>query len=119
MSKPVYWILELAVHEGREAPFRELMHEMVEATRANEPGTLHYEWSFSEDGRTGHIYERYADAGAVMTHLAAFGAHYAARFMDCVTPTRFTVYGHPDDAVREALTPFGAVFMAPADGFAR
>ncbi len=119
MHRHVYWVLEVDVNEGSSDAFTDLMHEMVKATRANEPGTLNYEWSFSDDGSRCHIYERYEDAGAVMTHLSAFGEHYAERFMACVTPTRFTVYGQPDDAVRAALTPFGAAFMTPADGFVR
>ncbi len=119
MSDHVYWILELAVKPGQADAFKALMNEMVEATQANEPDALNYEWTLSADGATCHIHERYADSAATMTHLASFGANFAERFLAAVEPTRFTVYGNPNAEVRGALDGFGAVYMTPAAGFAR
>ncbi len=119
MSDHVYWVLELVVKSGEADNFKALMNEMVETTRANEPDTLNYEWTLSADGATCHIYERYADSAATMTHLASFGANFADRFLAAVEPTRFTVYGNPSAEVREALGAFGAAYMTPAAGFAR
>ena len=45
--------------------------------------------------------------------------NYAARFIACIEPTRFAVYGPVDDDLREILNEFGAEFMTPLDGFAR
>jgi len=45
MNENVYWVLELTVQAGRLNEFRSLMREMVEAARADEPGTLNYEES--------------------------------------------------------------------------
>lgn len=119
MSAHVCWMLQMQVQEGRGAELRALMDEMVAATTANEPGTLDYEWSLSDDGRTCHLWERYADAGAAMAHIATFGANYAERFLALLTPQAVHLYGAPDAAVREALAGFGAVVMAPAAGFRR
>jgi quinol monooxygenase YgiN len=94
------------------------MKEMVEATQANEPHTLNYEWTITEDSQSCHIYERYADSAATMTHLGAFGEKYAERFMASVEPMRIH-YGTPNNEVKKALSGFGAVFMAPFGGFAR
>jgi quinol monooxygenase YgiN len=119
MSSHVYWMLELDVHPGREDDFRALMAEMVSATQGNEPGTLNYEWATSADGTICHIYERYADSAAVMTHLATFGEQFAGRFLEVLKPTRFMVYGSPSAEVREALAGFEPVYMEPAAGFGR
>lgn len=119
MSNQVYWTLELETLQGRDAEFRALMAEMVAATQANEPGTLNYEWSTSADGKICHTFERFADSDAVMTHLGTFGEQYAARFMEVLKPTRFTVYGAPNQAVKDALAGFGAVHMESAAGFSR
>lgn len=118
MSDHVSWLLELALKPGELDNFKALMGEMVESTQA-ERGTLNYEWSISDDGEACHIYERYADSGAVMTHLGSFGAKFAERFLGAVDPTRFVVYGTPSDEVKEALGGFGPVYMAPFGGFAR
>ena len=119
MDKTVSWMLELQIHSGREEDLKDLMSEMVEVTQANEPGTLSYEWSTSTDGRSCHIYERYSDSTAVMTHLGAFGEKFASRFLEILAPTRFTVYGSPDASVKEALAGFNPTYMEPAAGFSR
>ena len=95
MKDTVYWVLELDVQAGRENDFRALMAEMVGTTQANEPGTLNYEWSTSADGKRCHIYERYVDSEAVMTHLGTFGGRFATRFLEVLKPTRFVVCGTP------------------------
>lgn len=117
MSTTVAWMLELEIL--KDADFRQLMGEMVAATRTHEPGALAYEWSTSADGKVCHIHERYADSDAVLTHLASFMTNWAARFMGCLKPTRMVVYGNPSQAVRDALAALGPVYMATADGFSR
>ena len=119
MSNVVSWMLELEVLGGREQDFRSLMAEMVSATHTNEPGTLNYEWSTSADGKSCHIYERYVDSAAVMTHLGTFGEKYADRFLEVLKPVRFVVYGSPTVPVKEALAAFSPIYMESADGFSR
>ena len=119
MKNHVYWMLELEIQPGREQDFRVLMNEMVTATLANEPGTLTYEWSISEDGRMCHIFEEYTDSAATLVHLGNFGEKYAARFLEILSPKRFMIYGSPDQQVKDALAAFGAVYMQFAEGFKR
>ncbi len=119
MSSEISWMLELDVREGRETALRTLMAEMVDATRANEPDTLAYVWNLTADGGTVHLYERYADSAAVLTHLGTFGQRFADRFFDILKPTRFTVYGVPTASAREAMAGLRPVYMAPAAGFQR
>ena len=119
MINNIYWLLEVAIKDAEFNNFNELMVEMVEGAQVNEAKTLNYEWTISEDGQNCHIYERYADSTAAMIHLATFAEKYAERFLAVVEPTRLVAYGNPDSEVREALTGFGAVFMAPIGGFAR
>ena len=78
-----------------------------------------YEWSTSQDGHVCHVYERYADSAAVMTHLAAFGEKFAGRFLRVLTPTRIVGYGAPSPEVREALGDFSPVYMNDMGGFYR
>lgn len=119
MNSNVYWILELDVQAGRENDFRVLMAEMVSATQANEPGTLNYEWSTNADGKLCHIYERYADSAAAMTHLGTFGEKFASRFLKILKPVRFVVYGSPSTAVKDALAGFNPIYMQGVGGFSR
>lgn len=116
MSNVVSWSLQMSVREGCLDDARALVPEMVEATRS-EPGALTYEYFLSDDGSSCHIYERYVDSAAVMTHLGNFGANFAERFMACFEPQSFSVYGPAADEVREVLDGFGARYLGTLDGF--
>jgi quinol monooxygenase YgiN len=118
MKEHVSWVIELAVKPGQLDSFKELMDEMVAGT-SNEPETLNYEWYISGDDGTVHIFEKYKDSDAMVTHVSGFMEKWAGRFLECVDPTRFTVYGDPSDAARELLAGFGPTYLAPWGGFAR
>ena len=81
MSTIVSWNLQVSIRDGRFDEFKALMQEMVDSTRT-ESGTLAYEWFLSEDSKSCHLYERYSDSDAVMTHLRNFGSNFADRFVD-------------------------------------
>ena len=115
----VAWIFELIVNDGHDTAVGTLMTEMVDATRAGEPGTLDYEWYLSEDGRRLHIYERYADAAATLVHLANFRERYMTRFFTALSPERMVVYGAADEAVRSALAQLTPPVMQQVGGFTR
>jgi quinol monooxygenase YgiN len=119
MSDTVSWILEMAIKPGQLDNWKALMEEMVEATQSTQPDTTIYEWFYSGDGSTCHIYERYTDSAATMVHLKAFGENFAERCLAAADPTCFTVYGNPNAEVRGALSGFGAVFMEQLGGYAR
>lgn len=119
MTDHVSWMLELNIEPGRESDFRALAREMVSATKANEAGTVAYEWSANAEGTVCHIFERYVDSGAVLTHLGTFGEKFASRFLDILQPVRFLVYGSPSAAVKDALAGFNPVYMESVDGFSR
>jgi hypothetical protein len=91
----------------------------ADASQADEPGTLNYEWSISEDSKNCHIFERYADSAAALIHLGTFGEKYAERLMAAVDMTRSVVYGDPNNEVKAAFAASDAVFMSPFGGFSR
>lgn len=119
MSKHISWVFELVIKEGQTENLKELMEEMVNATKTLEPGTLAYEWTISEDGKQCHIYERYADTEATLAHLEIFKEKYAERLMKTGDPERFVVYGETNSEVKEALEGFNAAYMVPIGGFVR
>ncbi len=118
MEGQVSWIIELALKPGKLEAFKALMGEMVEGTSL-EPTSLGYEWFISDDEKTVHIYEKYADSDAMISHVSGFLANWAARFLDAVDVTRFTVYGSPNAAAKEMLDGFGPTYLGPWGGFSR
>ncbi len=119
MNNHVGWTIEADVQDGQELAFRELMGELVSATKTNEPGTLSYEWNLSADGQRFHVCERYADSTAAMTHLGTFMARYFDRFFAAVTPTRCVVYGSPSAEVRGVMDGLNPEYLGLAAGFSR
>ena len=83
MSDVVSWLVEVSIKSGQVDNFKALVEELVQSTR-NEPNTLAYEWFLGEDNSSCHIYERYADSAATMTHLGTFGDKFAERFISMV-----------------------------------
>ncbi|MBT8400271.1 MAG: antibiotic biosynthesis monooxygenase [Rhodothermia bacterium] len=119
MSNVISWNLQMAVRDGRLDDARNLVKEMVAATRQEEPGTQIYEYFLSPDGSSCHIYERYADSDAALVHLGNFGSKYVDRFLACFEPTSLSVYGEPSPDARAALDGFGAAYLGPFEGFSR
>ncbi len=119
MSDYVAWVLNVEILEGEGEAFRDLMKEMVEATEANEPATLMYEWSVDPEGKICSIYERYDDSAAVMVHMTTFGKVYAKRFLSVCKPVRMVVFGAPDGEVKAALAALKPLYMTQIGGFSR
>jgi len=119
MTDNVFWLVELDIHEGKTDDFKAVMKAMVEWNRADEPGTLNYEWYISEDGKQCHIYERYANSAAAMVHLGNFGEKFAKQFDAVCTPTRLMVYGDASPDLTAAVAGIGASHFSQIGGFER
>ncbi|MDX1476782.1 MAG: antibiotic biosynthesis monooxygenase [Saprospiraceae bacterium] len=117
MDRHVYWHLEVNINPGKFETLKALMHEMVTRVQQHEPGTLQYAWSINKDRTECHLNERYADSDAALAHMKNFQEHFSERFMACVTPTRFLVYGHVTDRLRSAWPPGAVQIFEPLGGF--
>ena len=117
MSGNVIWTVEGTIKVAEREAFEALMHEMVETVR-KEPGTLNYEWTLAQDGRSLHVYERYKEADATTAHLATW-ATFADRFMAVVDVTRFVVFSNLTPELKEAVSGLSPIYMTPIGGFAK
>ncbi|HVW20969.1 MAG TPA: antibiotic biosynthesis monooxygenase [Opitutaceae bacterium] len=116
-TEQVYWIVSGTIHDGQEAAFRAISARLVESTRA-EPGALNYEWSVAADGRTFHIFERYADSGAVVVHRERSG-ELVKQLYSIATRKSFVLYGNPSKEVAELVVSRDPLVMRPLGGFGR
>jgi len=101
MNGQISWHVELAIKPGRLESFRALTGDMVEAAR-HELGILSYQRFVSGDGKTVHVYERYADSAAALTHLGIFAKKFAEPFHDMVERKCFVVFGYPTTELKAA-----------------
>ena len=126
MSENVFFIVELEVNPDRVDELRGVMEEMVRVTRADEPGTVNYEWFLSDDGMVCHIYERYVDAAAAVVHSRTFPPELFQR-SQAFPPVRLTAYGKLTEEIREqridpllaAVPGIALVVLEPLGGLVR
>jgi autoinducer 2-degrading protein len=118
LDKGLFWVFTLDVKPGQFEPFKGLVAQIVAAT-AQEPGTLAYQYAASDDQNTVHIYERYRDSVAFVTHVEQTFGGFAERFLSFVSVRSLVVYGEPDAAARKALDSFNATYMNLFNGFSR
>jgi quinol monooxygenase YgiN len=115
----VFWTFNVTIKGGEVAKLKDLIREMSDASEADEPGTLIYEWTISDDKKAAEVHERYADSDAALTHLASFNKNFADRLMALVEPTGMTVYGSPSAVLKKELAGANPVYMDVIGGFAR
>ena len=114
-----FWTFGVAVKDGKLDELKGLIQEMSDASQANEPGTLIYEWTISDDKKTAEVHERYANSDAALRHLASSNENFANRLMALVKPTGIMVYGSPSAALKKVLEGANPVYMEVIGGFAR
>lgn len=81
---------------------------------ANEPGTLTYEWHYSEEHESLVLVETYADSAAHFAHMEADGhGEFMGTLMGLIDSLEFVVLGKPTPEHAEALANVpGAQFYA-------
>jgi hypothetical protein len=81
------------------------------ATMDEEPGTLDCEYYLNADKTVCHIHERYRDSAGLITHAENFGSVFSERFMQACNPTRFNVYGTPNEAAKAVLAQYDPTYF--------
>ena len=117
MGTVISWVFEAAIKPDGVDDYRALGREITADNEAAEPGQMIFEWFI--DGHDVHIYERYTDSAAAVTHVQRFVANFGERFLNLCTPTRMSVYGEPSDELKEAIAGFNPRYLGPAAGHAR
>ncbi len=71
---------------------------------ANEPGTLTYDWHYSEEHESLVLLETYADSSAHLSHMQADGhGQFMGSLMALIDSLEFYVLGEPTAEHAEAL----------------
>ena len=117
MTDNVYWVLRAEVGQQGVRPIQELAKRFCEQTK-QEHGTLDYEWSFNADQTQLHVYERYADSAAALTHIQNVGP-LLPEFMALTQNIRFEVYGEVSEEIKGALSELDVQYFQIFEGFHR
>ncbi len=117
-GEEISWIVTCAVPPEQMTDFKKIVGQLVAAAK-NEAGTLAYEFSIAVDQSTVHIFERYRDSHAIVSHVTQTFGPFAERFLAVAQVLGFVVYGTPSTEVQEVLAGFNPTYMTPFDGFTR
>ena len=75
-------VARLKIHDGKLDEFKRLAAKCAELVRTKDPGTLQYEWYFSDNTEC-LVFERYRDSQALLDHLKNMGDTMAAILQTC------------------------------------
>jgi quinol monooxygenase YgiN len=120
MTKPgVYFIVDLAITDGRVEEFQAIAESMVAGTQ-EEAGALAYEFYLDADQRHCRLIEIYADSDAALTHSTGrVVQRLVPRLLGVSALTGFSVYGDLSPDAAELLTQIGAQLYTTWRGFNR
>ena len=81
-----------------------------------EPGTLHYDWFFSEDETKCVVREIYADSDAMLAHLENVGELLLGRLIELGGGLEPEGFGSPSAELAEAIAPFNPTMYGHFQG---
>ena len=110
-SEEIFWIYEVKINPGKTEEFIFVARDLM-AAMEDEQGTVEFRYSLNADQSICHIYERYRDSDGLIAHADNFGRAISERFAEACSPSRFSVYGAPDDRVRSILHQYRATFLS-------
>ena len=116
MGEEIAWRVELSIKPDQVGNLLALTDEMVESASAEE-GCLSYKRFISPDGESVHLYERYLNSAAAQAHLTIFSERFKARFAGMVDRKNVTVYGAPNNELRQMLNQFNPQYFRPFGDF--
>lgn len=99
------------VPPDRLEDFKALIHELVALAR-QEPGTIQYDFFFSEDETELVVRETYADSDAVLAHLANMGPHLG-RLVELGGGFDVEGFGDPEPELAEAIAAMNVKVYVP------
>ncbi len=104
----VYFVVDLAINEGKLSQFESIAQAMIAGT-LKEAGALGYEWFLSADRKRCRLLETYADARATLAHCTGPVVHeLVPKMLETSSISGFEVYGDPGPEAAKILAGVGA-----------
>jgi quinol monooxygenase YgiN len=120
MTKPgVYFIVDLAITDGKVEEFQAIAKTMVAATQ-EEAGALAYEFYIDAKQRQCRLIEIYSGSDAALAHSKGrVVQELVPKLLEVSAITSFSVYGDLSAEAADLLTQMGAQLFQTWHGFNR
>ena len=111
MSKPIAFISNLRIKEGKLDMFKEAFPQVAEEIKTDKPGTVAFLAYTNEDGTEATVVHVFPDGESMALHLQGAGER-AKRSAEWLQAIRWEIYGDPGDEVMEEMKKFAASGIA-------
>ena len=111
MSKPIAFISNLRIKEGKLDMFKEAFPQVAEEIKIDKPGTVAFLAYTNEDGTEATVVHVFPDGESMALHLQGAGER-AKRSAEWLQAIRWEIYGDPGDEVMEEMKKFAASGIA-------
>jgi len=111
MSKPIVFISNLRIKEGKLDMFKEAFPQVAEEIKIDKPGTVAFLAYINEDGTEATVVHVFPDGESMALHLQGAGER-AKRSAEWLQAVRWEIYGDPGDEVMEEMKKFAASGIA-------
>jgi quinol monooxygenase YgiN len=118
MDSKVQYKVEFTLQAGQQESFKKMIDQLIIQVKANEPGTLNYQFYFNEDETICQVIEHYNDSPAMLHHLANV-MPALTEVLKISSITKLEFFGPLSEEAHAAAAAFGAVFYSSYDGFTR
>ena len=98
----IMFIARSSIHAGNQDEFKAVIADCITSCKANEPGTLAYEWFINAEQTECVVLESYASTEAVLAHMENSGPG-VAKLQELGAVLGVEGYGSPPDDLPEAL----------------
>jgi quinol monooxygenase YgiN len=92
----IEYVVEFTIHPRSLDEFKTTARKVIRRVRAEEPGTVVYQWYLSIDGRKCYVVERFPDSAALVAHArSAVLADLLPTLLQFSTLDEVRVFGRP------------------------
>ena len=123
MADPIRFNVYASVHDGKLEQFKRVAKDMITKARAEDHGTLSYEWFFtSEDESAVQVLEVFENSEALLAYFKRGEADEKGHlFLETCDVTKIEICGNASEALREKAESWGFEidYYHYLDGFTR
>lgn len=106
---------EFTLNPGSADKFVALAKDCSDYVQKHEPGTVAYDWSFSEDGTTCHLIERFTSSDAAVAHVTGhIASDLLPKLLETCSMKGIDVHGNVSSGLAKAIEPLPTRTFRPA-----
>ena len=117
MSSRIWYVGDYSIAEGKTEEFKSIIQEAIDQERSA-ADVLVYEFFLDDEENKFHAIQSFKDSNSVLQHMER-GSEIIPKLLEVADVTRFEIYGDATQALRDAVSPFGAKIFPCWAGFTR